>query len=77
MLHVTNDQFVRSGRALLSIHKLFTVCFHVTSCTISNLQVASAAFILIYTINYTNLMKSRDIFNGSDLLNNLQQQEIC
>jgi len=54
-----------------------------------NLQVASASFILIHSIIkknkkkkterrwwQTNLMKSRDICSGSDLLNCLQQQEI-
>jgi len=55
-----------------------------------NLQVASASFILIHSILkkrknikkserrwwQTNLMKSRDICSGSDLLNCLQEQEI-
>ncbi|CAI6375183.1 unnamed protein product [Macrosiphum euphorbiae] len=55
-----------------------------------NLQVASASFILIHSIFkkkkiikkserkwwQTNLMKSRDIYSGSDLLNCLQEQEI-
>jgi len=55
-----------------------------------NLQVASASFILIHSILkkkinkkkserrwwQTNLMKSRDMYSGSDLLNCLQEQEI-
>jgi len=52
--------------------------------SVSNLQVASASFILIHSIlkkrknkkKSERTMKSRDICSGSDLLNCLQEQEI-